>query len=88
MTSAEDAYVLYTGDKALESAGVWSVTVSECGTVALNAFHDPVTDPVPDPAHSFIDFRQMTTSRAEKCSKRLAAFARARGCQHANFGPS
>ncbi len=83
MTTAEDAYVLYTGDKGLESAGVWSVTVSECGTVDLKAFHDPLTDPVPDSAHSFVDFRDVGTSKAEKCSKRLAAFARARGCQHA-----
>lgn len=82
VTSAEDAYVLYTGDKGLASVGVWSVTVSECGGVNLKAFHDAVIEPVPDPAHSFVDFRQITPSAAEKCSKQLAACARARGCQH------
>lgn len=88
LSSAEEAYLLYTGDKGLESVGVWSVTVGECAAVALHAFHDPVTEPVPDPAHSFVDFRDATTSGTEKCSKRLAAFARARGCQHPEHRPS
>jgi len=83
MTTAEDAYALYTEEKELESAGVWSVTVGECQTVDLKSYYQPAEEPVHDPAHGFIDFRGLTSNAKEKRSKRLAAMARARGCQFA-----
>lgn len=79
MTTAEEAY---TEEKELESVGVWSVTVGECQTVELKAFHQPVNEPIPDPAHGFIDFRGVGNKPKEKKTKRLAAMARARGCQY------
>lgn len=82
LSSAEEAFVLYTTRLELASAGVLSVTVAECEGVALKAFPDPLTEPVEDPAHAFIDFRPCKTSHIEKLAKRLAAMARDRGWQY------
>lgn len=87
LTSPEDAFMLYADDRGLESVGVWSVTVGECASVGLDAFPEPLTEPIPDPAHAFIDFRKIGSSAAVKLSKRLASMARARGRLHPKDDP-
>jgi hypothetical protein len=82
LATAEEAYLLYTENKGLKSAGVWSVTVGECRQLNLSAFHDPVHEPVQDLAHAVIDFRTCSKKELEKYSKTLAVLARARGRQY------
>jgi hypothetical protein len=63
-------------DQRVSSSSLpWSVTVAECAA-------EPLTQPLVDDAHGFIDFRTLGGSAAVKIAKRLAAFARARGRQH------
>ena len=82
LSTAEEAFVLYTTGYELPSAGVWSVTVEECGRLGLLARPDPLENPVLDSAHGFIDFRETSRKECGRLAKRLAAFARERGCQY------
>lgn len=82
VSSAEQAFIKFTQERGLKSAGVWSVTVGECSELKLAAFPDPLLEPVSDPAHAFVDFRAQASKGAERLAKRLAAFARERGCQY------
>jgi len=80
--TAEQAFLLYTRDRDLASAGVWSVTVAECRTLDLAAHAEPLDEPVVDDAHGFIDFRGLSGTLVTRLAKRLASLARDRGCQH------
>lgn len=80
LATAKMAYERYIA-RGRPSCGVWSVTVQECGQVGVMAYQDPLPD---DEAHALVDFAALPTkSQWEKVSDKLAAFARARGCQHA-----
>jgi hypothetical protein len=81
-TTAESAYKLHVYQRDLRSFGVWSVTVAESGAAGLKAFSDPLSTPVPDPAHAVIDFQGLSSGKVEAQSKRLKRDAVARGCQY------
>lgn len=83
LTTAEDAYLHHTGALDLQSAGTWAVSIAEVGNepVALAAFGDPVDEPVPDPAHAFIEFPGDRKSIETK-AKLLRAAAGDRGRLH------
>jgi hypothetical protein len=78
--TADIAYQRYIA-RGNPSDGVWSVTVNECQTIELSAYDDPIDD---DDSHSIIDLIRFGTNQARKKTDKLAAKARARGCQ---FGP-
>lgn len=84
LTTAAEAFDLYTGPGGHASAGTWAVTVGEVreGSVTLSAFGDPKLEPVPDPAHAFIDFSERSRREIETKAKLLLAAARARGRLH------
>ncbi|WAS95285.1 hypothetical protein [Nannocystis punicea] len=80
-TTAAASFELHTQQKGLASVGVWAFSVSDCTEAALNVFEDPVETPVPDPAHTVVDFRHLDekTSRAKAQllkSKAEAVYAR------------
>jgi hypothetical protein len=80
LASAKAAFERYLA-RGRQSCGVWSVTVDECRQAGVQAYEDALTD---DDAHALIDFAALPSkSQWEKTSDKLAAFARARGCQHA-----
>jgi hypothetical protein len=87
-TTAEDAFLHHTDKLGLQSAGTWAVTVEEIGAnpVPLAAYGDPVTDPVPDPAHAFIEYPD-DRKRIETKAKILRAKAGGRGRLHPNGQP-
>jgi hypothetical protein len=72
------AYTRYTA-RGFESAGVWSVTVAECGDLSLMAYDDPLPD---DDSHAVLDLTRFTTSQAHRLADKLAHKARVRGCQY------
>jgi hypothetical protein len=81
LTSAKDAYLHHTGTLELQSAGTWAVSLAEVEAepVPLAAFGDPVDEPVPDPAHSYIEYPNDRKSIETKAKLlRAAAGARAR----------
>jgi len=83
MATAAEAFLLYTTELNLPSGGVWSVSVAECGAQDLPTYPDPLSAPVSDPAHAFIDFNGFpSNSSVERASKLLAKLATARGCQY------
>jgi hypothetical protein len=77
--SAEVAFRRHTEQKGLKSAGVWSVTVEECGSVGSAAFEDCLPD---DDAHALIDISGLSNSQVRQRADRLADFARRRGRLH------
>lgn len=80
LASAKAAYERYIARKRA-SCGVWSVTLTECAAVSAPAYADPLED---DDAHAVINFNEVATkSQWDKVADKLAACARARGCQHA-----
>ncbi len=80
LASAKLAFERYLARKRA-SCGVWSITLAECATVAAPAYADPLED---DDAHAVINFAELASkSQWEKAADKLAAYARARGCQHA-----
>jgi hypothetical protein len=74
-TTAEAAFRLHTEQKKLASAGVWSVSVADCGAADLRAHDDPVEEPVPDPAHAVIDFGGLSDAKAKAAAQLLKAKA-------------
>jgi len=82
VTTTEEAYRLCVKVKGLASAGVWSVSVGECDDLSLPSYEHPDVQPVPDPAHSLIDFNGHTRSQQNRRSQKLRNHAEARGCQH------
>jgi len=84
MTTAEAAFQLHTGSRGFASVGTWAVTLEEVdkAPVSLRAFHDPLTEPVADPAHAYIDFTGRSRKEIETKAKLLLAAARARGRLH------
>jgi hypothetical protein len=80
-TDPETAFHLHTRQNKLASAGVWAVTVAECGEVGLNAYSDPVLADPADPAHALIDYLPISSSAQRKAkAKLLARKAHERGC--------
>ena len=77
---AEAAWQRHTGARGLASIGVLAVTVGECAGEGLPV----IADGIPDPEHVSVAFRGITTGQRKAISKRLRAFAVARGWQ---FGP-
>lgn len=75
--TAEDSYVHFTGE-GYSSAGVLSLTVSECEAESLPA----VEDNKPFDGHAHIDFNGLTGSSTEKKAKKLKKYALERGWQH------
>lgn len=84
LTTAAAAFALHTGPMRLAAAGTWAVSVAEVGEdpVPLSAFGDPVVEPVPDPAHAYIDFAGQDRKATETKAKLLKAAALRRGRQH------
>jgi len=82
VASAQQAFMLYTQELKLPSAGAWSVTVAECSSLDLPVYPDPLVEPVEDPSHALVDFSRHKGSQITRLAKRLAALARDRGCQH------
>ncbi len=72
----EVAYRRHTEQKALKSAGVWSIKVGECNHLELEAYDDALPD---DDAHALVDFRGLSKGIVEKKAKQLAELARQRG---------
>lgn len=83
-TTAEAAFKHYTAVLKLRSSGVYAVTTAECYAEALKVWEDPEDNPVPDPAHGVIDFRDYLANKAEKKRReaQLARIADARGPIH------
>lgn len=78
MITAEAAYKRYTS-QGRSSSGVWSVTVSECSDVGLEAYEDALEQ---DDAHALVDFSSIPVkAQVERIANKLAAAARQRGCQ-------
>lgn len=74
--TAEGAWRHFTEALGLESVGVRSVLVSECGQLELVV----TPDPAPFPEHVVIDFSGFSSdSQREKVAKKLTAFADKRG---------
>lgn len=71
----EAAWLHYTTEQALESAGVVAVRVEECAAVNLPARHAPE----PFPEHVVIDFSSLGRSAIGKVAKRLRDAASRRG---------
>ena len=78
MTSAEGAFSHHTERLQLLSAGTWGVLVGECIGLMLQTFPEPTTAPpehFPDPAHAFVDFRELSNNQAEARGAKLARHA-------------
>ena len=74
-TTAASAFELHTQTRRLASVGVWGFRVRDCSEIALDAYDDPVTDPVPDPAHAVVDFSALGHKDARAKSQLLKARA-------------
>jgi hypothetical protein len=74
-TTAAAAFELHTNGKGCQSIGVWGLTVANCSDLKLNVHEDPLQEPVPDPAHSVIDFRGLTDKDVKAKSQLLKAVA-------------
>lgn len=79
LTSAEEAFVLHTTQKKLESAGVWTIMVSDCTDAERSVHEDPLTEPVIDKAHAVVDFQGLNDTKAKAVAQRLNAKA---ACQY------
>ena len=73
--SAEAAWMHYTSQLHLMSAGVVAVTVSECVNEGLQAWADPSDFP----EHAVIDFGKIDRSRFRAVAKHLRVAAEERG---------
>src|SRR5688572_31334222 len=81
MTTAEAAFSRYRAE-GRKSAGVWSVKVGECLSLALHAISDPIEGDSPNPAHAFVDFRGLEKKDVRTKGQLLARMAHERGIQH------
>lgn len=79
LTTAEDAFELYTNNRQLDSSGVMGVSSSECNALGLPIHPDPLLEPVADPAHAYINFSSLGKRPREKASKKLRCRANERG---------
>ncbi|MFZ4798835.1 MAG: hypothetical protein ACOYMA_15145 [Bacteroidia bacterium] len=76
--TAEESFNHFS--KSYASAGVLSLSVSECQTESLNVHEDNM----PFDGHTYIDFNGLSGSSIEKKAKKLKRYAIERGWQ---FGP-
>lgn len=74
-TTAAAAFELHTREKGFESVGVWGILVSDCSEAALGVYEKPVENPVPDPAHSVVDFRHLSDKETRGKAQLLKARA-------------
>ncbi len=83
-TTAQQAYESFKANSGggRNSAGVWAVTTQECSDYGLNAYHQPKTDPPPNPVHGYVDFKPVPEKDWRKKGARLAECAMKRGCVH------
>ena len=80
-TRAKECFEHFTQRLERKSAGVWGVSVGEVIEQGLSALSDELFEPIPDPAHALVDFRQVTPeSKIKTISSKLAAKAKDRGC--------
>jgi len=82
LTTAEDAFELYTEGFGRKSACVCGVTVDEVNGHRLDAFEDPVDeaeDHPANPAHAVIDLSVLSRSQMKTTAGKLAQLARERG---------
>lgn len=84
LATVEDAFFHHTRLLGRAATGTWAVTVTEVEAVpiSLTAYADPVTEPVPDPAHAYIEFPAEPRKTIETKAKLLLAAARERGRLH------
>lgn len=82
MITPQEAFVLHTKEKRLQSAGVWGVSVGEVSTFdSLSIDSDPIEEPIQDMSHSLINFSKLPSeSRIKATAKQLTAKARDRDC--------
>lgn len=79
LITAKGTYQHYTDVLKLSSAGTWAVTVGEARTATLDSFAEPLHD---DPAHGYVDFRELGRREAERKAKLLLPQAVNRGRLH------
>jgi hypothetical protein len=77
LIAAEDSWNHFTGALGCQSAGVWAVTVQQCGNCNLPARPD-VDGHFPE--HAVIDFTAHQEKEQKAKSKILAAKAAEQGC--------
>lgn len=88
IVAAEQAFVHYVERCGRESVGVWGVTVDEVRDCGRSAIADPIPEDNPEgepanPAHAFVDFRDLTRRpECEAVAKILKRAAIARGRLH------
>ena len=75
MTTAAAAFELHTRGRGLVSAGVWAVQVADCSALGLPVYPDPLAEPVDDPAHAVVDFRNVSDKEARAKSQVLRSKA-------------
>jgi len=74
-----ESYERHTVSKGLQSAGTWSLSVGECDGEDLPSYEDSEED---NPAHSLIDFRDLSRNQRKKKAKKLKQHAVKRGPTH------
>lgn len=85
LTDARKAFEHWTHKLGLLSAGTWAVSVAECTKHEVRAFPEPLASPperVADPAHAFVDFRDLSNGRVESKAANLRNEALVRGRLH------
>lgn len=76
------AYMDYTVTRGLKSVGVWAVSTLEVDGLGARSVDDRACDASLPEGHAYVDFRDLTSKRAEK--RRATALrdaAQLRGCQ-------
>ncbi|MFO8072825.1 MAG: hypothetical protein R6V85_13210 [Polyangia bacterium] len=82
LTTAREAFELYTDGFGRESAGVCGVTVGEVHGLELEAYENPIEESAEhpaDPAHAVIDLSGLSRSKMKSTAGKLAREARERG---------
>lgn len=85
MVTASEHFKEFTKDLELESAGVWAISAGEALDSGVRGVYDAESATPPDPCptgHTFIDYREVSGSRARKIGSALRDLAEARGPQH------
>jgi len=74
-TDPKSCYELHIKN-SYSSCGICAVTVEECNKEELNAVDDAIDE---NPAHAFIDYRELNRKKADAKAGILANYARTRG---------
>ena len=81
LTTAREAFERYRREDR-RSAGVWSISRRECEVQRLDVIPEPVEGEMPNPAHAFVDFHDLTGGETRRRGQLLARAANERGIQH------